>query len=47
MSLRGHRGQVRDLAFSPDSTRLVSASQDTTLFVWDVKPTQTKAKDLD
>jgi WD40 repeat protein len=29
---------VRDLAFSPDGLRLASASQDTTVLVWQLKP---------
>ena len=32
----GHTGTIRALAFTPDSTRLVSGSQDTTLLVWDI-----------
>ena len=33
--LRGHHGVVRGCAFSPDGTRLVSASTDDTLKLWD------------
>src|SRR5262249_14408766 len=33
----GHEGWVTRLAFSPDGNRLVSASMDTTLLVWDVR----------
>ncbi len=34
----GHADTIRAMAFTPDSSRLVSASQDTTLLVWDVEP---------
>lgn len=34
--LRGHDGAVFSLAFAPDGKRLVSASGDNTLLVWDV-----------
>ncbi len=33
--LRGHAGYVSSIAFSPDGTRLVSASSDSTLKLWD------------
>jgi RNA polymerase sigma factor (sigma-70 family) len=33
----GHEGWATRLAFSPDGNRLVSASMDTTLLVWDVR----------
>lgn len=35
--LEGHRGVLWDLAFSPNSRFLVSASQDETALVWDVE----------
>jgi WD40 repeat protein len=34
--LRGHRGQVRCLAFSQDSKLLASGRDDDTVLVWDV-----------
>jgi WD40 repeat protein len=35
-SFRGHTGLVSSLAFSPDGSRLVSGSRDTTVKVWDM-----------
>jgi eukaryotic-like serine/threonine-protein kinase len=35
-TLRGHAGAVRTLAFSPDSSRLATASDDRTVRVWDL-----------
>ena len=34
--LAGHRGFVTALAFSPDGSKLLSASEDTTMLIWDV-----------
>jgi WD40 repeat protein len=34
--LRNHEGWIKSLAFSPDSTRLASGSEDTTILIWDL-----------
>jgi WD40 repeat protein len=31
----GHTGQVRDVAFSPDGSRVVTGSDDRTAMLWD------------
>jgi WD40 repeat protein len=40
LTFKGHRDQVTGLAFSPDGKRLVSASADGTLKVWDASKSQ-------
>lgn len=34
--LRGHEGEVKSVAFSPDGLRIASGSSDTTIRLWDV-----------
>ena len=36
-SIRGYRGEVRSLPFSPDGNRLISGMDDTSVLVWDLK----------
>jgi hypothetical protein len=38
LTLKGHTGTVRSATFSPDGTRIVTASQDGTAKVWDARP---------
>jgi WD40 repeat protein len=35
-TFKGHTGNINAIAFSPDSTRLASASADTTALIWDL-----------
>ena len=43
--LKGHTDKIRDMAFSPDSTRLITASRDRTMRLWNVN-TGTEQKNL-
>jgi WD40 repeat protein len=42
--LKGFRGHVRKLAFTPDGERLISAMSDTSAFVWDLAEIGIKEK---
>mmetsp|Transcript_17983 Transcript_17983/g.37294 ORF Transcript_17983/g.37294 Transcript_17983/m.37294 type:complete len:925 (-) Transcript_17983:135-2909(-) len=42
--LRGHNGDITDIAWSPESDRIVSASVDNSLIVWDANSEQRLAK---
>eukprot|EP00958_Prasinococcus_capsulatus_P016211 scaffold1786_cov398-Prasinococcus_capsulatus_cf.AAC.2 len=37
-TFRGHKGDVTSLAFSPDTTQIVSGSADCSVMVWNLKP---------
>jgi hypothetical protein len=43
-TLRGHRGAITRIAFSPDGSRLLTASRDTTALVWDLTPFRAKLR---
>jgi hypothetical protein len=36
MELKGHKGQVMSVAFSPDNTRAVTVSKDNTMRIWNI-----------
>ncbi|EJD05239.1 WD40 repeat-like protein [Fomitiporia mediterranea MF3/22] len=47
MELTGHKGWIRSVAFSPDSTRVASGSWDKTIRVWDAESGQLIAGPLE
>ena len=40
LTLKGHTGSVKSVAFSTDGKRLVSGGQDTLVIIWDVSAGQ-------
>jgi WD40 repeat protein len=38
LTLKGHTDRVLSASFSPDGTRIVTASDDSTARVWDARP---------
>src|SRR5262249_9738779 len=36
LELKGHRGEIADVAFSPDGTLIASGAADTSILLWDI-----------